>query len=76
LFSALREAVRPGGYVVYETFHERNMETGRSPRNPNHLLRTGELAGAFAGFQILIGADAVEREGRFFSRILARRPAG
>lgn len=74
LWPALREAVRPGGYVVYETFHERNLETGRSPRSPNHLLRTGELVAAFAGFEVLVAADAVEREGRFFSRILARRP--
>jgi SAM-dependent methyltransferase len=74
LWPALRDAVRPGGYVVYETFHERNLETGRSPRSPNHLLRTGELVGAFAGFEVLIAADAVEREGRFFSHILARRP--
>lgn len=75
LWPALRAAVRPGGYVVYETFHEKNLETGRSPRSPDHLLRTGELANAFAGYDILIAADAIERDGRFFSHILARRPA-
>jgi SAM-dependent methyltransferase len=75
LWPALRDAVRPGGYVAYETFHDRNLKTGRSPRNPDHLLRTGELADAFAGFEILIAADAVERDGRYFSHILARRPA-
>jgi SAM-dependent methyltransferase len=75
LWPALRDAVRPSGYVVYETFHERNLETGRSPRNPDHLLRTGELGAAFAGFEILLVADAVERDGRFFSHLLARRPA-
>jgi len=75
LIPAIREAVAPGGYVAYQTFHERNRETGRRPLSPEHLLQTGELARAFGGFEVLIARDAVEREGRFFSAILARRPA-
>lgn len=73
LFPALRNAVAPGGYVVYETFHDRNRETGQRPGNPAHLLQTGELAQAFAGFEILIARDPVERDGRFFSSLLAHR---
>jgi tellurite methyltransferase len=73
LFAALRDAVAPGGFVVYETFHVRNAETGRPPRSPEHLLETGELTRAFAGFEIVIARDAVERDGRFFSQFLARR---
>jgi SAM-dependent methyltransferase len=75
LFPALRNAVAPGGYVVYETFHDRNREAGQRPQNPAHLLQTGELARAFEGFEILIARDAVERDGRFFSSLLARLPA-
>ena len=74
LFPLLREAVSPGGYLIYETFHDRNLATGRHPQNAAHLLKTGELAEAFAGFDILIARDAVEREGRFFSSLLARKP--
>jgi tellurite methyltransferase len=74
LFAALREATAPGGYVVYETFHERNLETGLRPRSPDHLLHTGELAAQFPDFEILIVRDAVERDGRYFSHLLARRP--
>jgi tellurite methyltransferase len=73
LFSLLREAVAPGGYLIYETFHERNLATGRRPQNPAHLLKTGELTHAFDGFEILVARDAVEREGRFFSNLLARK---
>lgn len=73
LLPLLRQAVVPGGHIVYETFHERNRETGRRPNDPAHLLATGELAAAFEGFQILICRDAVERDGRFFSSLLARR---
>ena len=75
LFPALRQATAPGGFVVYETFHERNLDTGLRPRSPEHLLRTGELACQFPGFDILIARDAVERDGRFFSHLLARRPS-
>jgi SAM-dependent methyltransferase len=74
LFPALRAAVAPGGFVVYETFHERNRATGRRPQNPDHLLRSGELAAAFDGFEVVAARDGFERDGRFFSNLLARRP--
>jgi tellurite methyltransferase len=74
LFPALRDAIRPGGYVVYETFHELNARTGRKPRSPDHLLSDGELARAFEGFDVLIQREAQERDGRFFSSLLARKP--
>lgn len=72
LFPLLRRAVTPGGYIVYETFHDRNRETGRRPSDPAHLLTNGELRAAFEGFEILINRDAVERDGRFFSSVLAQ----
>jgi len=73
LFGALREAVAAGGYIVYETFHGKTLETGRPPRNPAHLLQSGELANAFDGFEIVIARDAVERDGRYVSSVLARK---
>ena len=73
LFAAMRNAVAPGGHLVYETFHEQNRQTGRRPSNPDHLLRNGELSAAFAEFEILIARDSVERDGRYFSSLLARR---
>jgi SAM-dependent methyltransferase len=72
LFPAIRDAVKPGGYVVYETFHERTRVTGRPPRSPEHLLRDGELPKAFGGFEVLIAGDGIERDGRYVSSLLAR----
>jgi SAM-dependent methyltransferase len=74
LFPALRAAIAPSGHIVYETFHERNRETGKRPARHEHLLHTGELAKVFDGFELLIARDAVERDGRFFSQLLARKP--
>lgn len=73
LMPALSKALRPGGFLVYETFHERNRETGAKPANPDHLLKTGELTSSFSELEILIANDAFEQSGRYFSHILARR---
>jgi tellurite methyltransferase len=75
LFPMLAAAIRPGSYIIYETFHERNLQTNKKPRNPAHLLKSGELREAFGGFDILIEHGCIERDGRFFSSLLARKPA-
>lgn len=42
LMAGLLEAIRPGGTLIYETFARGNEEYAR-PRNPDHLLKSGEL---------------------------------
>jgi SAM-dependent methyltransferase len=42
LFPRLFEALAAGGVLIYETFSEGNQLLGR-PRNPDYLLRSGEL---------------------------------
>ena len=42
LFSHLFEALAAGGVLIYETFSDGNQWLGR-PRNPDYLLRSGEL---------------------------------
>lgn len=42
LFPALKEAVAPGGLLIYETFAQANAALGR-PRRPEFLLAPGEL---------------------------------
>ena len=42
LFPSLINALTPGGVLIYETFAVGNEEFAR-PRNPDHLLRNGEL---------------------------------
>ena len=52
LLPAIATALAPGGVVIYETFAQGNERFGR-PRNPNFLLRPGELLDAFAGLTIV-----------------------
>ncbi|GAA0615338.1 MULTISPECIES: class I SAM-dependent methyltransferase [Thalassospira] len=51
LFEYLRDAVRPGGTLIYETFMVGNEAYGR-PRSPDFLLRADELADTFSDWTI------------------------
>ena len=63
LFPALAAALAPGGALLYQTFMAGNEQFGR-PRNPDHLLKPGELRAAFA--EILTVAA--------YEEVLALRP--
>ncbi len=52
LFAPLAAALAPDGVLIYETFAIGNERFGR-PRNPDFLLRPGELLEAFAALTIL-----------------------
>jgi SAM-dependent methyltransferase len=59
LFPVLRDAVAPGGVVIYETFALGNEAFGR-PSNPAFLLRPRELLEAFgADFFVVAYEDGV-----------------
>lgn len=72
LMPALREATKPGGRIFYETFTTRQAERGH-PRNPEFLLRDGELAELVAPFAILRSREG-DIDGRFIASIVAERP--
>lgn len=52
LFENIKNAILPGGFIVYETFTQGNEMYGR-PKNPDFLLTKGELIEQFKGWQIL-----------------------
>ena len=52
LFAPIAAALMPDGVLIYETFALGNERFGR-PRNPEFLLRPGELIDAFAGLTIV-----------------------
>jgi SAM-dependent methyltransferase len=73
LFPAIRDAVRAGGTVLYETFTEAQRAHGRGPTSSDHLLRAGELRSRFDGFDIGFYEEITAPEA--VARIVARRPA-
>jgi SAM-dependent methyltransferase len=52
LFRDIRDGLKPGGVVVYQTFTTEQTQFG-PPRDPAHLLRPGELAEAFKDWRLL-----------------------
>ena len=58
LFKQIKSAVKPGGLVIYETFTEQQAQFGR-PKNPDFLLKSGELLELFAGWEILHSFEGV-----------------
>ena len=74
LFRRIREAVRPGGLVFYETFTVGQRKFGR-PSNPDFLLRPGELKGYFQDWEILHNFEGeLARPDRAIANLIARRP--
>ena len=73
LWPDLRGAVRPGGFVIYETFTVAQLALGTGPRSPDHLLRPGELGRAFDGWQIW--HEQEHRHPTAVAQVVARRPS-
>jgi tellurite methyltransferase len=72
LFPSLRGAVRPGGYVIYETFTVLQRGLGVGPTSADHLLAPGELRASFAEWDVLFDDEVSAPEA--VARLVARRP--
>jgi SAM-dependent methyltransferase len=59
LFPHLLAAIAPKGVLIYETFAEGNERYGR-PRNPDFLLRHGELLDIVRGSLRVLGYEDIE----------------
>lgn len=73
LFPWLKRLLKPGAIVIYQTFMQGCEHTplGR-PRNPNFLLRPGELAKQFAEADILLDEVETLADGRPVSAFICR----
>ncbi len=56
LFPRLLESVLPGGVLIYETFAVGNEAYGR-PRNPDFLLKPGELREVISNDWLVLGYE-------------------
>jgi rhodanese-related sulfurtransferase len=79
LFNDIREGLKPGGVVIYQTFTTKQLELEGGPRNPDYLLKPRELAEVFADWEILRYREYVENEGpgnpsRALAGIIAKKP--
>ena len=72
LLPSIHGAVRPGGYVIYETFTVLQRALGVGPTSPDHLLAPGELRALFAGWDVLFDEEVTAPEA--VARLVARKP--
>lgn len=73
LFPALREALRPGGILLVETFTEHQLRHGSGPRSSAHLLRPGELRTLVTGMDVLFDEEVMAPAA--LARMAARKRA-
>ncbi len=59
LFPDIVAALAPGGLLIYETFSAGNERFGK-PRNPDHLLRPGELLEVVGGTLRVVAYENLE----------------
>lgn len=73
LFDYIETQLKPGGYVLIETFAE-GVQAFGSPKNRKFILQPGELAQRFAHFDIIVDKLVTLSDGRPMNAFLARKP--
>ncbi|MCC7141497.1 MAG: methyltransferase domain-containing protein [Candidatus Eisenbacteria bacterium] len=73
IWPALRAAIRPGGFVVMQTFLLEQARVHGKPRRPEFLLRPGELSEVFSDWEILRSHEGPDADQNHLAGIVARR---
>lgn len=75
LFEPIKSAVKPGGWLIWETFADGQQTVGR-PARPDFLLQRGELLRVCGDWHIVAYEDLFEPgvNPRFVQRVAAVRP--
>lgn len=73
MYTYIKQATRPGGFVLFQTFVE-GVEQFGSPKNPNFILGKTELAEVFTGFNIIVDRIDKLNDGRPVGSFIAQKP--
>jgi SAM-dependent methyltransferase len=74
LIPCIRRALRKGGILVYETFTTDQALYGK-PKNPDHLLRHGELLAWFHDWEIISYFEGIKEPDReAVAQLVCRKP--
>ncbi|MDG4813425.1 methyltransferase domain-containing protein [Hydrogenovibrio sp. 3SP14C1] len=72
LFDSIKTLLKPNGYLVFQTFVE-GVEAFGSPKNPNYILKKGELAKTFKDFRIIVDRIDTLNDGRPVASFIAQK---
>jgi SAM-dependent methyltransferase len=73
LIPEIKEGLRPGGLVVYETYIIDQARFGR-PHNPDYLLKYNELLDMFREFRCLRYREGIFEERKAIASLIALKP--
>ncbi|MEK6644847.1 MAG: methyltransferase domain-containing protein [Planctomycetota bacterium] len=73
LMPMLARAIRPGGYLVYETFVDPQREMFGKPSRESHVLRVGELPTWFTDYDVIDYRERLAAPRRQVASLIARR---
>jgi SAM-dependent methyltransferase len=73
LFSQIERTLVPGGMLLFETYTVAQLDCAGGPRNPNYLLKSGELRTAFSALRTLFYREL--RAGRGIASLIAQKPS-
>ena len=73
LIPQIKEGLRRGGMVVYETFTVEQVRFGK-PSNPEYLLKYNELLHLFLDFRCRFYQEGILETGKAVARLIAEKP--
>lgn len=73
LIPQIREAIKPGGAIVYETFTIENQQRFGRPKRTGFCLQPGELPRLFEGFDALASREGLVG-GQYVAQLVAVKP--
>ena len=71
-FPVIRDALKPGGLILYKTYTTDQLRYPGRPRHPMHLLEPNELLRVFEGFRVFRYEENLQ--GRGTAGIVAQKP--
>lgn len=75
LIPHIRDALKPGGVIIYETFSIENQRRFGGPRRTEFCLQPNELLTLFEGFLIMDAREGMVG-GQYAASLVARKPGG
>ncbi|MAZ66641.1 MAG: hypothetical protein CMF25_05990 [Kangiellaceae bacterium] len=73
LFPYIKQALKPGGLIFYQTFMQGAERFGK-PKNPRYLLQGGELTQTFSDYKVIVKVEENLHDGRPISSLVAQKP--
>lgn len=74
LIPQMKEALKPGGMIIYETYTIENWERGfEGPKNKDYLLQSNELLNLFKDLKILYYRELVLNNKKAIASLIAKK---